>query len=158
MIDRGLRPRREHAAAGRAELAVSVVFGGAGRAGFHGSFGSFAVPCGFDAAIMPRRARRSSIGWTKRSCRVAGFLGHSWELDYNWLMARPRHPDKDVEAAVAYAEKHGWTVRISGGHAWGILFCSAASRGGCKRSVYSTPKRPIEHARRIRRAVDMCPH
>jgi hypothetical protein len=27
------------AAAGRAELAVSVVFGGAGGAGFHGSFG-----------------------------------------------------------------------------------------------------------------------
>ena len=39
VIDRCLRPRREHAAAGRAELAVSVVFGGASGAGFHGSFG-----------------------------------------------------------------------------------------------------------------------
>ena len=73
-------------------------------------------------------------------------------------MPRPRHPDKDIEAAVAYAEQLGWSVRMSGGHAWAILFCPAAIRGGCKMSVYSTPKYPVEHARRIRRAVDRCPH
>jgi hypothetical protein len=39
VIDRCLRPRHEHAAAGRAELAVGVVFGGASGAGFHGSLG-----------------------------------------------------------------------------------------------------------------------
>src|SRR5438552_1344250 len=39
VIDRRLRPRHEHAAAGRAELAVSGVFGGASGAGFHASSG-----------------------------------------------------------------------------------------------------------------------
>jgi hypothetical protein len=39
VIDRCLRSRHEHAAADRAELAVSVVFGGTGGAGFHGSLG-----------------------------------------------------------------------------------------------------------------------
>ncbi|HJT35944.1 MAG TPA: hypothetical protein VJ783_28200 [Pirellulales bacterium] len=43
VIDRCFRARHEHAAAGRAELAVSIVFGGAGRASFHGSFGPFGL-------------------------------------------------------------------------------------------------------------------
>src|SRR5487761_1084375 len=29
-------------------------------------------------------------------------------------MARPRHPDKDIEASVAFAEQQGWSVRMSG--------------------------------------------
>ena len=36
---------------------------------------------------------------------------------------RPRHPDKDIEAAIAHAEELGWTVkkRIGKTHAWGIV-------------------------------------
>lgn len=73
-------------------------------------------------------------------------------------MGRPRHPDKHVEAAVSYAESVGWTVEISNGHAWGRMYCPASLRGGCIISVWSTPKNPFNHARRIRRDVDMCPH
>lgn len=32
---------------------------------------------------------------------------------------RPRHPDKDIEDAVQYAENHGWTWRSSHGHPLG---------------------------------------
>jgi len=38
---------------------------------------------------------------------------------------RPRHPDKDIEAAIAHAEELGWTVKKRTGktHAWGLLLC-----------------------------------
>lgn len=71
-------------------------------------------------------------------------------------MARPRHPQKEVEEAVAYAEARGWTWRPMG-H-WGRLFCPYADRGGCQTGVNSTPRNPGHHARQIRRAVDRCPH
>jgi hypothetical protein len=65
-------------------------------------------------------------------------------------MARPRHPDKDIEAAVSYAESCGWVCTISKrGHAWGRLRCPYGQRGGCQFSVWSTP---------IRREVARCPH
>ena len=73
-------------------------------------------------------------------------------------MARPRHPNKTIEKAVAYAETVGWRVEISSGHAWGRLYCSERSREGCKVSIWSTPRNPENHARHIRREVDMCPH
>jgi hypothetical protein len=73
-------------------------------------------------------------------------------------MARPKHPDKDVEAAVAYAETKGWDYVPSNGHAWGRLFCKHSARGGCILSVWSTPKSTYDHARQIRRRVDVCPH
>ena len=41
-------------------------------------------------------------------------------------MARPVHPDKDIEAAVIYAESMGWRCELSNGHAWGRLFCPGA--------------------------------
>lgn len=34
-------------------------------------------------------------------------------------MSRRRHPNKDIEEAVRYAETHGWLVKITTGHAWG---------------------------------------
>ncbi len=73
-------------------------------------------------------------------------------------MSRPRHPDKHIEQAVAYAESLGWRVEISGGHAWGRLFCPFADRYGCIISVWSTPRVAQNHARHIRREVDACPH
>ncbi|MEZ6102670.1 MAG: hypothetical protein R3E01_27330 [Pirellulaceae bacterium] len=73
-------------------------------------------------------------------------------------MSRPRHPNKHIENAVSYAESLGWRVEISGGHAWGRLFCPQSSREGCIVSVWSTPRKPENHARQIWREVDLCPH
>ena len=73
-------------------------------------------------------------------------------------MARPRHPDKHIERAIQSAERLGWTVEISGGHAWGRLFCPLHSREGCIVVVYSTPRVPENHARHIQREIDLCPH
>ena len=73
-------------------------------------------------------------------------------------MARPRHPDKHIEKAVRYAESLGWRVEISNGHAWGFLLCPQHTREGCSVTVNSTPRRPENHARKITRDVDLCPH
>ena len=73
-------------------------------------------------------------------------------------MARPEHPRKEIEAAVAYAESKDWRWRKVSGHAWGRLLCRFSSREGCQVSVWSTPKNPEAHARDIRRAVDRCAH
>ena len=73
-------------------------------------------------------------------------------------MGRSRHPNKHIEKAVAYAESLGWHVEPSDGHAWGRLFCPNATREGCIVSVWSTPRVPENHARHIRREVDICPH
>ena len=50
-------------------------------------------------------------------------------------MARPRHPDKDVEEAVQYAESRGWTFVRTGAHAWGVLHCPRRGRDGHRKSV-----------------------
>jgi hypothetical protein len=71
---------------------------------------------------------------------------------------RPRHPNKHIEEAVQYAEEHGWRVEMSEGHNWGFVLCPERSREGCSIGVYSTPKVPEDHARRIRRGVDRCTH
>jgi hypothetical protein len=73
-------------------------------------------------------------------------------------MSRSRHPNKHIEAAIAYAEALGWSVVGSGGHAWGRLFCPHHTPEGCIISVWSTPRSPENHARQIRRRVDACPH
>jgi len=73
-------------------------------------------------------------------------------------MSRPRHPHSEIEAALAYAEDHGWTIEKRRGHAWGVMLCPVNQRGGCRQSIYSTPRSPTHHARHLRRAVDRCPH
>jgi len=73
-------------------------------------------------------------------------------------MPRSRHPDKEIEEAVAYAEQQGWTVKPVKGHAWGSLYCAHHDRDGCKVSVWSTPRSPGNHARALVRAIDRCPH
>ncbi len=73
-------------------------------------------------------------------------------------MARPRHPNKHIEKAVAYAESLGWRAEVPGAYAWGRLFCPEHSREGCIVSVWSTPKVPENHARHIRREIDLCDH
>lgn len=78
-------------------------------------------------------------------------------------MTRNRHPNKDIEDAVAYAERHGWRYVKGRGHAWGILRCAdhdADCRCGefCQTSVWSTPRVPENEARKIRKVVDGCIH
>lgn len=38
-------------------------------------------------------------------------------------MARKKHPKKDIEEALVYAQEKGWRVSVGGGHAWGKLYC-----------------------------------
>lgn len=76
-------------------------------------------------------------------------------------MARPKHPNKDVEAALEYAEAHGWWVEPARGHAWGRMYCpwnDDECRCGefCIASIWSTPRNPGNHARQIGRVVDGC--
>lgn len=76
-------------------------------------------------------------------------------------MGRPRHPNKDIERALEYAESRGWRVVLLRGHAWGKIICpwnDQACRCGefCQESVWSTPRVPENVARHIRRAVDGC--
>ena len=74
-------------------------------------------------------------------------------------MTRSRHPKKEIEEAVAYAEAKNWTWVKPGksSHAWGRLKCPKNGRDGCLLSVWSTPRSPQDHARDIIRAVDRCP-
>jgi hypothetical protein len=76
-------------------------------------------------------------------------------------MVRPTHPEKDVEAALKYAEARGWRVEVGGSHAWGKLYCpynDEQCRCGdfCITSIWSTPKNPVNHARMLRRVIDHC--
>ena len=73
-------------------------------------------------------------------------------------MARSRHPDKEIEGAIAYAEQRGWRVVPVSGHAWGCLYCAWADRDGCMVSIWSTPRSAGNHARDLVRAIDRCPH
>ena len=72
------------------------------------------------------------------------------------MAARPRHPNKEIEAVVAYAESKHWTWWKMG-H-WGRLFCPLADREGCQVAVNGTPRNPEGHARLVKRAIDRCPH
>ena len=57
---------------------------------------------------------------------------------------RNKHPNKEIEAAIQYAEEKGWEYRDSGNssHAWGKLFCPLHAREGHYISIYTTPKQP----------------
>jgi hypothetical protein len=76
-------------------------------------------------------------------------------------MARAKHPNKEVEAAIQHAEAHGWEVAVGGAHAWGKMYCpynDKACRCGtfCITSIWSTPKNPGNFAKQLKRVVDNC--
>ncbi len=75
-------------------------------------------------------------------------------------MLRKQHPNKEIEAAIQYAEAHGWRYKKAGNsaHAWGRLLCLLETREGCMMSIWSTPRNPYNHAEQIRRRVNQCPH
>lgn len=74
------------------------------------------------------------------------------------MAKRPTHPNKEIEAAVTYAEDQGWSWIKVKGHAWGKLLCAKHDREGCTLFVWSTPKKPEYHAKQLRRDIDRCPH
>ena len=76
------------------------------------------------------------------------------------MLKRNKHPCKEIEKAIQYAENKGWRYRIAGNsaHAWGRLQCPLCTRDGCQMSIWSTPRNATNHAKQIRRYVDKCEH
>ena len=75
-------------------------------------------------------------------------------------MTRSKHPDKDVEAAIQYAESNRWEVK-KGGH-WGMLYCpynDSDCRCGtrCKAGVWGSPKNASNHAKQLKEVVPEAP-
>lgn len=75
-------------------------------------------------------------------------------------MKRSKHPSKEIEAAILYAEQNSWVYKDSGksAHSWGRLLCPLHSREGHQMSIWSTPRSAVNHANQIRRLVDKCLH
>ncbi len=72
---------------------------------------------------------------------------------------RAKHPKKDVEEALRFAEENGWLVRpTASGHRWGEMTCGHQDADRCRISIWSTPKNPGNHANHLRRKVRNCPH
>lgn len=74
---------------------------------------------------------------------------------------RKKHPNKEIEAAICYAEEKGWIVIERSGHAWGSLRCphnQKDCRCGvfCQMSIWSTPVNSGKHARHLCQKVDGC--
>ncbi len=69
------------------------------------------------------------------------------------------HPNKEISRAIEYALERGWRfVKSKKGHAFGQIFCSFGQRGGCRKSIWSTPANPTKHAMEIRQVVNQCQH
>ena len=76
-------------------------------------------------------------------------------------MTRKKHTSKEIEAVLRELEALGWTVVEGRGHAWGILRCPSNSkecRCGefCQMSVWSTPKDPERHAKKLSQKALAC--
>lgn len=78
-------------------------------------------------------------------------------------MARNKHPDKDIEKALQYAEQNVWIIekRAGSSHAWGVMKCPnnnpmCRSALYCLKSIWCTPKNTQNFSREIKRIVDGC--
>lgn len=76
-------------------------------------------------------------------------------------MDRAKHPHKEIEQALQYAESRGWKIVTGGSHAWGKMYCpanNALCRCGefCITCVWCSPKNPYNHASALRRIVSRC--
>jgi hypothetical protein len=65
-----------------------------------------------------------------------------------------RNSDKDIRKAQKLAIDAGWALAEGRGHRFGTLRCG----DGCEVAVWSTPRNSTTHAKRIREAVERCPH
>ncbi len=50
------------------------------------------------------------------------------------------HPNKEIRQAIEYAIEQGWRFEMGGSHCFGQIYCSFRQRGGCRKSVDSTPR------------------
>lgn len=68
-----------------------------------------------------------------------------------------RHPNKHIQAALEYAESHGWRIVESGNsaHAFCRLKC-LRKHAEHQMSVWSTPRNPENHAKQIICKVNEC--
>jgi hypothetical protein len=66
------------------------------------------------------------------------------------------HANKHIREALKYAAYKGWNVVEGGGHAWGKIYCEHG-HADCWMMIWSTPRTPENHAKRIRKVVDACP-
>ena len=66
-----------------------------------------------------------------------------------------KHPNKEIRAAIEYALNKGWQLKLSNGHAFGRLYCKQGHTEHLH-SVWSTPKDPSGHARRLKKLIDQC--
>jgi hypothetical protein len=76
------------------------------------------------------------------------------------MSQRKKHPSKEIEAAVQYAESRGWRYKRAGssGHGWGRLLCPSQSREGCVMPIWSTPSDADNHVKQILSRINSCPH
>lgn len=76
------------------------------------------------------------------------------------MTKRPKHPNKEIEKAIVYAEQNRWIYRDSGrsAHAWGKLLCPLHTREGHTMLIWSTPRNTFNHAQQIKKLVDKCQH
>jgi hypothetical protein len=65
-----------------------------------------------------------------------------------------RHPDKEIRKALTLALQNDWSLQQSSGHRFGTLRCSE----GCAVAIWSTQRNTSTHAKRIREAIERCPH
>ena len=65
------------------------------------------------------------------------------------------HANKHIREALKYATTNGWRVAEGGSHAWGKTYCQYG-HADCWMMIWSTPRNPENHARRIRKLVDAC--
>ena len=68
-----------------------------------------------------------------------------------------KHPNKHIQAAIQYAEQHGWQIVQSGKSAHSFCrLCCLRGHSEHQMSVWSTPKSPENHAKQIIRKVNEC--
>jgi len=79
-------------------------------------------------------------------------------------MTRKKHPNKEIEEVLKYAEVRNWRVENSNGHPFGQMYCPysrsistcESSEKWCRVSLWSTPKNTGSHARQLKKVVDRC--
>lgn len=83
----------------------------------------------------------------------------------DYVMARRKHPSKEIENALRELEALGWMVEEAKGrsaHSWGFVLCprnmQSDCRSGvfCRMSIWSTPTNPQNHARELLRKAEGC--
>lgn len=125
-----------------------------------------ALGCASEGNSLRRGGQDLGALWTAESdqpnpafgCQLTTFLSSTI---VNGGSVRKKHPDKEIEATIRYAETQGWQVVECSGHAWGMLRCphhDQECRCGqfCQMSVWSTPKDAGRHARQLKRKIDGC--